>query len=676
MWPSFTYWFGLLVIRSFWLLVLGSSCLCLAQSIEFYDSIPVFISGKRLSAPWAGGLNSAQPARVDLDGDDKAEWVVFDRTTAKFTVLSEDGRYMPELEDAIPNARGWALWADMDGDGKIELLADTQSGIAAYTLHKGTFSLREAILQTTLFSGTATELLLDVTDYPAVYDIDKDGDMDFFNFVPAVGTTMEYHQNQFKTTGKLSFIKKTNGWGGFLECATCGDFVFGPGNCRSEAKLHAGSTTTLVDISGRGVPDLLVGDVGCPTVYQLRGEPHPTNGVIFKDFNVWAADTPLNMVSMPSAFVIDNQILFSPTLFINEGNLSDFVASVWQYQKKTDGTFTLLKKNFLQDQMIDLGEAGQAVLVDVDGDGDKDLIASGRGKPFSGSFRATLHLFRNISDDQSPVFSLEDEDYQSLSDSNFTDIKLTAGDWDGDGQQDLLWGARVINSSRRGIYTLRAMSGRVEKLNLPYEPLDAPVLADLQGDGKPELLIAKFNGALALWRNQNGQFILESPSVCGLIPNSIRLNLAVAVMGRDLLAISNAGTLWLYRNFADSLSQTMTPQVLMKHRFGRASSLAVYGDKLLVGQGGGGFNCLKIKGLYFNDSPVPTLYPNPTSLQSILAQMGKFDYTVWDALGRHIMSGSGHDRTTLDGSSLPQATYFVEIKTSSSHKILRWLIVR
>ena len=60
------------------------SCRTYGQFTYTIDqSIPVEENGKVLSMPWAGGINSAQVNTMDLNGDNKDDLVIFDRTSNK-----------------------------------------------------------------------------------------------------------------------------------------------------------------------------------------------------------------------------------------------------------------------------------------------------------------------------------------------------------------------------------------------------------------------------------------------------------------------------------------------------------------------------------------------------------------------------------------------------------------
>ncbi|HEX5171582.1 MAG TPA: hypothetical protein VFW11_20530, partial [Cyclobacteriaceae bacterium] len=60
------------------------------------QTIPVKnTDGNNLSLPWAGGLNATQYNTLDINGDSKADLILFDRTANKaITFLNENDHYI------------------------------------------------------------------------------------------------------------------------------------------------------------------------------------------------------------------------------------------------------------------------------------------------------------------------------------------------------------------------------------------------------------------------------------------------------------------------------------------------------------------------------------------------------------------------------------------------------
>ena len=100
------------------------------------QSIPVKnASGNALSLPWAGGLNATQYNNLDLDGDNKEDLVLFDRTANKpITLINEGGRYTyaPQYEKLFPSLTNWLLLRDFNCDGKKDIFTGDILGISVF----------------------------------------------------------------------------------------------------------------------------------------------------------------------------------------------------------------------------------------------------------------------------------------------------------------------------------------------------------------------------------------------------------------------------------------------------------------------------------------------------------------------------------------------------------------
>ena len=70
------------------------------------QTVPVEANGNTLSMPWAGGLNAAQVNTIDLNGDNKQDLVIFERTTGQvLTYLNQNNQYAyaPAYEALFPS---------------------------------------------------------------------------------------------------------------------------------------------------------------------------------------------------------------------------------------------------------------------------------------------------------------------------------------------------------------------------------------------------------------------------------------------------------------------------------------------------------------------------------------------------------------------------------------------
>lgn len=293
--------------------------LCLLLSWSFTNAqvgfrpttlVPVTVAGENLPYPWAGGLNSPQFSTVDADGDRQQDLFVFERTTGHSQIWrwqENRWRLAPSYTFGLPALRGWALFRDGDGDGQKDLFTPTTFGIRVLQHTRSPLRLQEWLgpIQTIGRTGNAINLSVDITDLPALGDFDDDGDLDVVNFAPSTGGVMEFHKNlaveNYNRTDTLALAKIGFRWGNFDECG-CNSYAFGAGNCRIE---HAGSTVSVEDVNGDGIRDLILGDVDCPNLNFLPNRGENFEQAKFENFVLFPEINPIELPTFPAAFWID-----------------------------------------------------------------------------------------------------------------------------------------------------------------------------------------------------------------------------------------------------------------------------------------------------------------------------------------------------------------------------------
>ncbi len=531
-----------------------------------------------LSLAWAGGINAAQHNTMDLNGDGTDDLVLFDRMANKvITFLNDDNswRYQPEYEALFPSEiTNFVLLRDFNCDGKKDLFTSDLLGIKVYVnvTAAGALLSWEPYLFTTPSGEKKTFILtygsdpdfkinlqIQYDDLPALVDADNDGDLDIFN-VQYMGHSVEYHQNFSVENGwgcdSLEFRRITDHWGDFRECA-CGVIALKGEPCPASGSrtMHAGGKALLaIDANGDQTLDLVFSEAECTDLTLLANEGTLLNPVI-NTYTTFPHPTPASYALFPAAFYEDvdfdgvKDLISSPNLFQRESpatNATNFSSSNWLF--KNEGTddnpaFALVKKNFLQDEMIDVGDNAVPAFADFDGDGDLDLFVSSYADPSLPELRSSIFHFENTGTSSRPSFQLVNTDYHPYDSPPLYNQKIAFTDLNGDGARDLVFTASISNGDGRTdndptrLYFIPNAS--TEGIVLDGQPLfelDFKLLsvenlsfADINADGKADILAGRNDGSIEYWRNGGGDelapsFILESDPYMGLGPSFFRQN--------------------------------------------------------------------------------------------------------------------------------------------------------
>ena len=266
-------------------------------------------------------------------------------------------------------------FVDIDGDGDLDLVVGEYDGILN-TYRNGT-NTASGDFET--LTGAANPFNgIDVGNYsnPSFVDLDGDGDLDL-----VVG---EYH-------GTLSTYRNgTNGASGDFEALT------GAANPLDGIDVGFDSTPSFVDIDGDGDLDLVVGEYeGILNTYRngtntasgdfetLTGAANPFNGIDVGNY------------SNPSFVDLDGD----GDLDLVVGEYDGILNTYRNGTNTASGDFEALTGEANPLDGIDVGDYSTPSFVDLDGDGDLDLVV--------GESDGTLNTYENITPVESVSFTLE-----------------------------------------------------------------------------------------------------------------------------------------------------------------------------------------------------------------------------------------------------------------------------
>jgi len=382
-----------------------------------YDAVLVTEENGTLDFPWAGGLNHPEFSNMDFDSDGRNDLFVFDKSGDKIMCFRMNAQNQleiaPRYRSMFTNQHltsnrslhGWVLLRDFNNDGKSDIFTYSNGGMAVYRNDGNADTLIFTLMTRKLLSDYGNGLIniyVSPADIPAIMDVDGDTDIDIVTF-SLFGTAAEYHQNQsmelYGIPDSMTMELATPCWGNFeedpstigvnLDVSCKGNISAVPTTEASASSgVHSGFTMLGLDIEGDGDQDLLVSVLSFNAMNILINDGDATTANIGSQDPSFPANfdntSAINIFTFPAAFLVD----------VNNDGQNDIVASPNQenngnnYQSShlymnTSATanfdFDFLKNNFLQDEMIELGTSAYPVFFDYDSDGLKDLIVGNKG---------------------------------------------------------------------------------------------------------------------------------------------------------------------------------------------------------------------------------------------------------------------------------------------------------
>ncbi len=724
-----------------------------AEPLQFRLSqgIPVTTSGRQLAQPWSGGLNTPQFSTIDLNRDGQDDLFAFDRQTGKvytWLAVQEAGQwrynYAPEYESMFPDGLVyWALLRDYNCDGLKDIFTNSPLGIRVFRQEPGEQLRFTQVTDGLRYRSGRVNMQMNATDVPAIADIDGDGDLDILLTNFAQGYNLELYVNMQAEQGlpceSLTYEQQTNWWGGITECEHCNDFKFGE-PCSSHdgqsvaAPMHTGhegSTHLLLDMDGDGDMELVLGGVFCENLVLLENKGDRHNAIMDGFSPDFPAAKPASFNLFPAAFYEDVTFDGVPDLLVTtqafeEIRDMDFQHSAWLYRNTGAAdrpVFEFVQEDFLQGQMIDLGEGAYPAFADLDGDGDLDMLVGNDASYRNGTYSGSISFFRNTGTSLQPAFELVTNNYLGLHNKQLHSIKPAFADVNSDGKLDLVLTLKGTGMGSSRVVWLRnlAAAGQPPAFDFAQQQEllkiadgDVPAFADLDGDGNLDLLLGKAASNLEFYRNTGTAsapvYTLESSSFGGIGYDFDRRFLHPFIFDvdgdgtQDLLTVDESGGLRIYRHVAQGLNGTLAAetelleneltQQVQATRLGSglsitAAPLGGSGEQYLVlGSKGGGLYLLQqVSG--YNGTPgtgenlMLQVYPNPhdnNQKEPVRVKASEpVQLEVFDVVGKRVFRSPGgmYARSqTLPVQGLQAGIYIVRATTASGAQATAKLLVR
>ncbi len=689
------------------LIFLWFSMPALAQKIvELDQRKTIRVNGQVLLNGFSLGINSAQIQTMDLTGDGKEEWVVWDinsRQLQVFEKVGEQFRIRPDLSYFFPpDVSGFLVLADYDRDGKKDLFTSTALGVKAYRNNSSGSQISWVLAQNFLRLEGANNISANNLDTPLLQDLDADGDLDLLLFNFAVGDYLEYYRN---TSVERKGIPDIDGfafpvrhWGNFEFCA-CNQISFGltcdgrslatPEIPLGQARIqHAGGHSLLYqDFTGDGIPDLVLGREECNTLYFL-----PNSGTAVSPRFTSFSNQVTGFGSLPvfPRFHVGQFLDESLVVSLNTNETAapfaiDFAQAVVRVEKGSGKPLPIL-----QDQVFDLGENTRPFFSGTSFSGELLLTANGKkGSKIVGQAYRMRYTGAQL--------EVMEEDYLGLSELNLLDLSLLDYTSVSKGNYFFLLGTRTSNAGVPSPVLLKRVGTLWEEFTFAGLNLrlgDQLLLFGYQG--KDQLLVAAQNGSLTHYEldlTARSARLLAS-NFLGLQDNPANRNLSIAVRGGDqpeLYTVDQTGRIYRIRDF---LNVPIREEVLVRiqnqevpMRLGRSNWLAVANsslgeeDDLFLGTRGGGLLYLSAASSGGSETGEfrVTTYPNPSSgpfqVVSSLPATGR----LISALGQVLLSEvvlPARQAVLVDVPDLAPGIYFLQLQTKDMQTIVQKILVK
>lgn len=468
-------------------------------------------NGTPIEQPFLGGFNTPRPQFVDINGDGDPDLFVQERSNELmfFEHVADTSAPLQWRTDRYRDLEigEWFRFVDMDQDGDYDLLAEQPYSYIRYYRNDGTPRDPDFVLAAdSLRDASGDPLFSDRQNIPNVTDIDCDGRLDLF-IGRLDGTVTRYESTGLDDRGIPRFELVSKQFEGISIVKQFGT-------------LHGANTLAFYDIDNDQDMDLFWGDFFEPGLLLIENEGSCSNPQLQGEPTPFPPSNPLESSGYNApAFTDwggDGDVDLLVGVLGGAYNASNTLAeNLYFYEQGEGGAFTLLSKRFLHN--VDIGNESMPAAGDLDGDGDIDLLLANKIDPGNQN-RSVVYRYENRTEPADEAPALHQTGVLDLPEAYHYAPVL--GDLNGDGRDDLLlgtWKGRIAYYRNTGQGFAEADPALVK---LDRVSNSAPALGDLDGDGDLDLLVGEAGGGVFFLRNKGDAaspaFSLEENALPGV----------------------------------------------------------------------------------------------------------------------------------------------------------------
>jgi hypothetical protein len=592
---------------------------------------------------------------------------------------------------------------------------ESANGISVYK-NTGTPQLPQfTLLIPTLLDTNGVPMYAGGGSIPTFADIDADGDLDLFtanltgsvNFYRNVGTRTQPRYAFASAFWECIIIVGDSCSAGCTNSIAATKVRQTHNTKRGVSSLHGAASYTFADIDGENDLDFFISDLFWSGVFFLRNVGRPDSAAIRCVTNSFPPGDSVSTSGFNQTSFVDidgdNDLdMFAGVLAgIVQRNGFLFYRNLGS---RTAHNLRLQTRNFLS--VIDVGMNARAAFTDIDADNDQDM--------FIGNLNGELARFTNVGTPTAPSFTLTDSVYLNVQNGFLFSPAFV--DVDNDGDKDLLAGMfdgslkffRNTGSPQSPQFSRVAFV--TDTITVGGDA--APALVDIDNDGDKDLFIGKRSGSISFYRN-TGSVTNFVPTLVThrwldiSIVNEPKLTPAFSDFDADgdfdFFFGTQEGKLYQYEN-------TGTPSngqfIFRTDNFGPIAMIQdvaptfidIDGDTdadLFVGEKKGGTHFYRNNRIgtaveVGSETPSETRllqnYPNPfnptTTFELRIADFGFVSLKIFDVMGKEIATlihqpmRAGSYSIRWDAGNNPAGVYFCRLTTARTSHTIKLLLIK